>query len=114
MANVLFDALFAPLAGQGGDCLILSDGTRIGGDAFLRMVARQAHALRAAGLVPGDRIAVQVGKSPEALATYGAALALGAVFLPLPAHHCCAALVCEALKGLVPDGGRVVNVCSCA
>lgn len=34
--------------------------------------------------------------------------------LPLPAHHCCAALVCEALKGLVPDGGRVVNVCSCA
>ncbi len=83
MANVLFDALFAPLAGQGGDCLILSDGTRIGGDAFLRMVARQAHALRAAGLVPGDRIAVQVGKSPEALAAYGAALALGAVFLPL-------------------------------
>ena len=23
------------------------------------------------------------------------------------------AAVCEALKGMVPDGGRIVNVCSC-
>ncbi|MCE6950018.1 malonyl-CoA synthase [Cereibacter sphaeroides] len=83
MANTLYDALFAPLAGRASDLMILPDGRRISGDAFLRLVARQAHALRAAGLTAGDRIAAQVGKSPEALAAYGAAVALGAVFLPL-------------------------------
>lgn len=88
MANTLFDALFAPLAGRDTAFLILPDGREVdghevSGDAFLRLVARQAHALRAAGLATGDRIAVQVAKTPEALAVYGAAVALGAVFLPL-------------------------------
>ncbi|MBD1204629.1 MAG: malonyl-CoA synthase [Rhodobacteraceae bacterium] len=83
MANHLFDALFAPLAGRGGDLLILPDGRRLSGDTVLRQVARMAGALRGLGVVKGDRIAVQVGKSPEALACYGAAVALGAVFLPL-------------------------------
>ncbi|RHZ94956.1 malonyl-CoA synthase [Cereibacter sphaeroides] len=83
MANPLFDALFAPLEGRASDLMILKDGTRLSGDAFFRLLARTAHALRAEGLRPGDRIAVQVAKSPEALAVYGAAVALGAVFLPL-------------------------------
>lgn len=83
MANHLFDALFQPLAGRGGDLLILPDGRRMSGDAFLRLVARMAGAFRQLGVERGDRIAVQVGKSPEALACYGAAVALGAVFLPL-------------------------------
>ncbi|HSF64356.1 MAG TPA: malonyl-CoA synthase [Paracoccaceae bacterium] len=83
MSNVLWDALFAPLETRDRDVMILPDGRRIGGPAFLAMIARQAHALRAAGLGAGDRIAVQVAKSPEALATYGAAVALGAIFLPL-------------------------------
>ena len=83
MPNTLFDALFAPLHGRAEDFLILPDGGTLSGDAFLRLVARQAHALRAAGLGVGDRIAVQIAKSPEALAVYGAAVALGAIFLPL-------------------------------
>ncbi len=83
MTNHLFDALFAPLAGREGPLLMLADGRRISGDAFLRMVARQANALRGLGLGKGDRIAVQVAKTPEALAIYGAAVALGAIFLPL-------------------------------
>ncbi|MGB8815115.1 MAG: AMP-binding protein, partial [Paracoccaceae bacterium] len=83
MANTLFDALFAPLAGRKTTLLILPDGAEISGDAFFAMVAQQAHALRAAGLGTGDRIAVQVAKTPQALAVYGAAVALGAVFLPL-------------------------------
>ena len=82
VANPLFDALFAPLSGRGDALLILPDGARIAGDAFLRLVARQAHALRAAGVGPGDRIAALAAKSPEALALYGAALALGAVLVP--------------------------------
>ena len=83
MANLLFDALFAPLAGQAGPLMILPDGQSLSRDAFAAMVARQAHALRAAGVGVGDRVAVQVAKSPAALATYGACVALGAVYLPL-------------------------------
>ncbi len=87
MPNMLFDALFAPLAGRDTPFLILPDGRTISGDAFLRLAARQAHALAATGVVPGDRIAVQVAKTPEALAGYAASVALGAVFLPLnPAY----------------------------
>ena len=81
--NTLFDALFAPLALRHDPLLILPDGGTLSGQAFLAMLARQAHALRAAGVQPGDRIAVQVAKTPEALAVYGAAVALGAIFLPL-------------------------------
>ncbi len=83
MTNTLYDALFAPLAARADTFLILPDGGRMTGQGFLALVARQAHALHAAGLGAGDRIAVQVAKSPEALALYGAAVALGAVFLPL-------------------------------
>lgn len=83
MANTLFDALFAPLKGRQTALLMLPSGAVISGDAFLSLVARQAHALRAAGVGPGDRVAVQVAKTPEALAVYGATIALGAVFLPL-------------------------------
>lgn len=35
------------------------------------------------GVAPGDRVAVQVGKSPEAVLLYLATLRVGAVFLPL-------------------------------
>jgi malonyl-CoA/methylmalonyl-CoA synthetase len=83
MPNTLYDALFAPLAGRLSTLLILPDGTTVTGDAFLRMVARIANALRASGVQPGDRVAVQVAKSPQALAVYGATVGLGAVFLPL-------------------------------
>lgn len=83
MTNPLYDALFAPLAGRQTPLLILADGREVSGDAFLRLVARLAQALRGQGVGPGDRLAVQVAKSPEALAFYGAAMALGAVFLPL-------------------------------
>jgi malonyl-CoA/methylmalonyl-CoA synthetase len=81
--NPLFDALFAPLAGRETALLILPDGREITGEGFLSMVLRAASALRALGVVPGDRVAVQVAKTPEALALYGAAVACGAVFLPL-------------------------------
>ncbi|MFN3642652.1 MAG: malonate--CoA ligase [Gemmobacter sp.] len=85
--NHLFDALFAPLDGRTGDLMILPDGRTVTGAAFHAMVLRMAGALAALGIAPGDRVAVQVAKSPEALALYGAAVAAGAVFLPLnPAY----------------------------
>lgn len=83
MTNVLYDAFFAPLAGRDRAFLILPDGLEISGDAFLAMVHRVANALVASGVQPGDRIAVQINKSPMALAIYGGAVAAGAIFLPL-------------------------------
>ncbi|HRP78185.1 MAG TPA: malonyl-CoA synthase, partial [Aquamicrobium sp.] len=73
MPNVLHDALFAPLARRETPLLHTADGKTVSGDAFHRLVLRYAATLAALGLKPGDRLAVQVAKSPEALALYGAA-----------------------------------------
>ena len=83
MPNPLFDALFAPLATRDTPLLILPDGSAVTGRTFHALTARTAHALRRAGLTKGDRLAAQIHKSPEALAVYAAATALGAIFLPL-------------------------------
>jgi malonyl-CoA/methylmalonyl-CoA synthetase len=45
--------------------------------------ARFAHALVSLGVKPGDRVAVQVEKSPETVLLYLATLRAGAVYLPL-------------------------------
>lgn len=82
-ANPLFDALFQPLEGRATPLLILADGSRITGDAFYAMVMTTAGALMARGVRPGDRVAAQIAKSPQALALYGACVAVGAAFLPL-------------------------------
>ncbi len=83
MANPLYDALFAPFVGRSMAVLILADGREISGAKFHQMIAGYGAALVAKGVVKGDRVAVQVVKSPEALALYGAVVAVGAVFLPL-------------------------------
>ena len=46
-------------------------------------VSKIAGGLIAKGVVPGDRVALQVEKSPEAVMIYLATLMVGAVFLPL-------------------------------
>lgn len=83
MANPLYDALFAPLLARSAAVLILADGRQISGAAFHDMIAGYGAALVAKGVLKGDRVAVQVAKSPEALALYAATVAVGAVFLPL-------------------------------
>ncbi len=52
------------------------------GEAFAT-AARFAQVLARHGVKPGDRVAVQVEKSPEALILYLACLRLGAIYLPL-------------------------------
>lgn len=83
MPNPLHDALFAPLAGRATPFLHLPDGGSISGASFHDLCARTAGALVALGVKPGDRVAVQVEKSPAALALYGGAVMAGAVFLPM-------------------------------
>lgn len=122
MANHLYDALFAPLAGRDSSFLILPDQDDIAAGAFLDLVHRFANTLTAAGVKQGDRVAVQVKKSPEALAAYGACVAAGAVFLPLntaytpaeidyfladaePALLLCDSSAQEALSGMAANRG---------
>jgi malonyl-CoA/methylmalonyl-CoA synthetase len=110
MTNLLYDAFFAPLKGRDRAFLILPDGSEISGAAFLDMVHRVANALVAAGVRPGDRIAVQINKSPMALAIYGGAVAAGAIFLPLNTAYTAAEIdyfVGNATpKLLLADGAR--------
>ena len=72
MSNPLYDALFASLAVRDTAFLILADGHEISGTAFHADIARIANALRGLGVQPGDRVAVQIAKSPQALAVYAA------------------------------------------
>lgn len=83
MTNTLFDALMARHRGEDAVALILPDGESLTQDDLYRLSGRLANALVAAGVQPGDRVAAQVEKSPEALALYLATVRAGAVFLPL-------------------------------
>ncbi len=83
MTNPMFDILFAPLARRDGALMVLPGGTTLTGRAFHALITQAMSALDAAGVQPGDRVAVQVEKSPQALALYAATVGLGAIFLPL-------------------------------
>lgn len=83
MANPLFDHLFGDHVGKDTPFLILRDGQVITHAAFLVMAARIANTFQELGLKPGDRLALQAEKSPQALAVYAAAVQSGIVFLPL-------------------------------
>lgn len=78
--------LFARLAGLADEDAIFvrhPDGSALTyGQAFVR-AAQFANALTQFGVVPGDRVAVQVEKSADALLLYLSCLRAGAVFLPL-------------------------------
>ena len=83
MSNPLYDHLFGQHLGKPTVFLRLPDGSDMTHDAFLGLAAQYAHGLVACGLKPGDRLAAQVAKSPEALALYAACVQAGVVFLPL-------------------------------
>ncbi|KMW57764.1 Acetoacetyl-CoA synthetase [Candidatus Rhodobacter oscarellae] len=83
MANPLYDALFGAHAGKDTVFLHLPDGGTLTHGAFVAMAAQFAHVIADAGLEPGDRLAVQIEKSPQALAVYAACAQTGVIFLPL-------------------------------
>ncbi len=58
-------------------------GREIGYGELLEQSGRIASALTARGVLPGDRVAAQVDKSPEAVLLYVACIRMGAVFVPI-------------------------------
>ncbi|MEM7238682.1 MAG: AMP-binding protein, partial [Pseudomonadota bacterium] len=117
MTNTLYDALLAKgRALPGGTFATTDDGRTFSYGDVDDVAARFAGRLADLGVAPGDRVAVQVEKSIEALILYLATIRAGAVFLPLNtaytpaeiayfvADAAPALLVCrpEALGGLAP------------
>jgi malonyl-CoA/methylmalonyl-CoA synthetase len=83
MANPLYDALFGQHRGKTTPFLHLAEGNSVTHAQFLELAAQYAGLLSQLGLQPGDRAAVQIHKSPQALAVYAACAQAGIVFLPL-------------------------------
>src|SRR3954471_6362015 len=83
MSNHLFDAFRDRISAPERTLMETDDGRSIRYGDMLARSAQLAHALRHFGVEPGDRVAVQVEKSPECIFLYLACLRAGAVFLPL-------------------------------
>ena len=83
MANPLYDSLFGQHLESEAVFLHLPKKQSLTYGDFLRLAARYAGAFTDMGLVAGDRVAVQIEKSPQALAVYAACVQAGLVFLPL-------------------------------
>ncbi|MEZ5168732.1 MAG: AMP-binding protein [Acidimicrobiales bacterium] len=87
MPNHLYDGLLGHHTGGPHTFLRLPDGTEWSYEAFASRAGRLATVLSAAGATPGDRVAVQVEKSPDALALTFACIRAGLVVVPLnPAY----------------------------
>ena len=106
MSNYLFDTLLLNHLNDKRTFLILSDGSTWSYFKILALSGQMASSLDAFGVKPGDRVAVQVEKSPEALALYFACIRVGAVFLPLNTAY----TVVE-LQYFINDASPSVVVC---
>ena len=82
MSNHLFDAIRAA-ARPDAVFIETTDGRTWTYGDMLAQSGRFASALDTLGVRPGDRVAVQVEKSPEALMLYLACVRAGAIYLPL-------------------------------
>lgn len=82
MSNHLFDAIRAAAPGDAPFLHVNGSRTWTYDDA-LALSGRMASALETLGVRPGDRVAVQVEKSAEALILYLACVRSGAIYLPL-------------------------------
>ncbi|MBF0168106.1 MAG: AMP-binding protein, partial [Alphaproteobacteria bacterium] len=82
-ANPLLSQLISRTHGQDRLFLRSPDGRSFTYGDLSAQTARLAQALQAKGVKPGDRVAVQIEKCPEAVFLYLACLRIGAVYLPL-------------------------------
>lgn len=87
MTNVLFDCLLGETGQSGKICMETPGGSALTFAELRDESGRVANALGDYGVKPGDRVAVQVEKSIDAIALYIGTIRAGAVFLPLnPAY----------------------------
>ncbi len=83
MTNHLYDQIRAAMPSLDARFIETPEGRTIRYGDLDGLTGRMANALRALGVAPGDRVAVQVEKSVEALVLYLATVRAGAIYLPL-------------------------------
>lgn len=85
MINHNLFALFQARFPDDKSCIFIEtgDGRYINFAEFEATIAQYANFIQALGVEPGERVAVQIEKSPEALMLYLACLKAGVVYLPL-------------------------------
>ncbi|MDZ4067550.1 MAG: AMP-binding protein, partial [Tabrizicola sp.] len=83
MSANLFDILSRSITDAAATAIETPAGDRITYADLVARTGQMANALIGLGVRPGDRVAVQVEKSPEAIILYLATVRAGAVFLPL-------------------------------
>ncbi len=83
MSDNLYDLLAARFPADPAAACFLLAGSAISYGELVETTGRLAALLIARGVAPGDRVAVQTDKSPQAVMLYLATLKAGAVYLPL-------------------------------
>lgn len=84
MNQNIYQAFEAAWAGrEDRPFLLLSDSSSLSFAQLVDQAARFAALLKNSGVAPGDRVMVQVAKSPAAVALYLATLKVGGVYVPL-------------------------------
>lgn len=106
MASFLYQTFRAAASAPDKVFIETLEGRTISYRMLDESAGRYAHALRAYGVTSGDRIAVQVEKSPEAIILYLACLRAGAVFLPLNTAY-----TPNEIEYFLSDSGAHLFVC---
>ena len=83
MANHLFDLIRSRIVDPDRLFMETPDRATMTYGALLAETGRYANALLGLNIRPGDRVAVQLEKSPAVIFIYLACVRIGAVFLPL-------------------------------
>ncbi len=106
MSNHLFDLIRARVPDPAKILMETDDGRTISYGDALDISGQLASVLVAHGVKPGDRVAVQVEKSPEAILLFLGCVRAGAVFLPLNTAYALA-----ELEYFFSDAEPVIVVC---
>ncbi|NKB77194.1 MAG: AMP-binding protein [Gammaproteobacteria bacterium] len=109
MTNPLYDALFGKYANADTTFITTTDGREVTHGSFLIESAQFANSFASLGLSKGDRVAVQIEKSVEALCIYAACVQSGLVFLPLNIAY-----TEKEVRYFVEDSGAKLFVCDSA
>jgi len=107
MANPLYDALLGVHKNNHTDLTINPPGNQtVTYSSFVNQVAQFANAISEVGLVPGDRLVAQVGKSVPALALYLGCVQAGVIYLPLNNAY-----TASEVEYFLKDSGAKLLIC---
>jgi len=109
LANPLYDKVFGKHQENGTPFLQAADGSIVTHNDYLQLAAQYANLFSTLGMLPGDRLVVQVAKSYQSLAVYAACVQSGIVFLPLNTAY-----TPDEVSYFVEDSGARIVLCDAA